>query len=102
MPGRRCEHQVATRVGTANCTRGPGAHKDPKVGAALGQADDCPDGRVARVHLAGWDDAGVRPRYSETEYTRVLTPPAQFVDRNIPFYFRLPGGRIRIGISFGL
>jgi hypothetical protein len=58
--------------------------------------------RVARVRLAGWDDDSVRPRYSETEYTRALTPPEQFVDRNIPSYFRLPGGRIRIGISFGL
>lgn len=58
--------------------------------------------RTARVRVAGWDDADVPARYSETEYTRALTPPSQFVDRNIPSYFRLPGGRIRIGISFGL
>lgn len=61
-----------------------------------------PHERTVRVRHKGWDGNGLGTRYSEIEYGRTLTPPPQFTERNIPSYFRLPGGRVRIGISFGL
>ena len=58
--------------------------------------------RIARIRRVGWGDDDDRSRYSEIEYTHAATIPGQFVDRNIPPYFRLPQRRIRIGISFAL
>lgn len=58
--------------------------------------------RTVRLRHDGWDPGAVRTRYSEVEYTRALSPPSQFTDRDLPSYFRLPGGRIRIGVSFAL
>lgn len=58
--------------------------------------------RTVRVRHDGWDPGDIGRRYSEIEYTRALTPPTQFGDRDLPSYFRLPGGRIRIGVSFAI
>ena len=56
--------------------------------------------RTVRVQHDG-DALPDAPRgFSEMEYTRTVVPPLHLRGRPLPSYFRRPGGRISLGISF--
>jgi hypothetical protein len=58
--------------------------------------------RTVRIRQEGAPLGELPSRYSEVEYTGVALPPPDLRGRPTPSYFRVPGGRIRIGVSFAL
>jgi hypothetical protein len=58
--------------------------------------------RTVRVKASPGLLDGSSASISELEYHAVLEPPVPMRTRNLPGYFRVAGGRIRIGLSFRL
>jgi hypothetical protein len=55
--------------------------------------------RTARLVQRGPEHDGTPEAIREIEYQHVATPPAGLHRPNVPGYFRVPAGRIRIGVS---
>ena len=55
--------------------------------------------RTARLEEHGTPLDDVPEAITEMEYHRVVTPPTGLARPNIPSYFRVPAGRIRLGVS---
>ncbi|WP_160161206.1 DUF3883 domain-containing protein [Actinomadura sp. K4S16] len=55
--------------------------------------------RTAKLEEHGPSLAHASGTISEREYQRVLIPPAALRRPNVPSYFQVPGGRIRLGVS---
>jgi hypothetical protein len=55
--------------------------------------------RTARLDENGSPLAGAPQVISEMEYQRAVTPPAGLPWPDVPGYFRVPAGRIRLGVS---
>lgn len=56
--------------------------------------------RTARLDEQGSPLAGAPQVITELEYQRAVTPPAGLRWPDVPGYFRVPTGRIRLGVSF--
>ncbi|MGW5266936.1 DUF3883 domain-containing protein [Microbispora sp. NPDC004025] len=55
--------------------------------------------RTARLQEHGPSPGHSPEPITEMEYQHVLTPPVGLRGPNVPGYFRVPGGRIRLGVS---
>lgn len=55
--------------------------------------------RSARLEENGSLADGTRQVITETEYQRTIVPPDGLLWPDVPGYFRVPGGRVRIGVS---
>jgi hypothetical protein len=56
--------------------------------------------RTVRLEHQGDSLGDVPTSFKELEYARLCVPPTNLRGRPIPSYFRRPGGRIRLGVSF--
>jgi hypothetical protein len=55
--------------------------------------------RTARLDEHGSSLSGAPERITEMEYQHAVTPPVGLRRQNVPGYFRVPGGRLRLGVS---
>jgi len=55
--------------------------------------------RTAHLNESGSPRAGAVQAITEMEYQRAVIPPAGLAWPDVPGYFRVPGGRIRLGVS---
>ena len=56
--------------------------------------------RRIRIEQTGTPAARVPEAISEIEYRRVVKPPSDLRVANVPAYFTVRGGRVRLGVSF--